>query len=35
LKLIQAWLEIHQEEIMLNWDLISRGEDIVKIDPLK
>ena len=35
LKLIQAWLEIHHEEIMLNWDLICRGEDIVKIDPLR
>ena len=28
-------IKIHQEEIMLNWDLITRGEDIVKIDPLK
>ena len=35
LKLIQAWIEIHQEELMADWDLASRGEAIFKIDPLK
>lgn len=35
LKLIQAWIEIHQDELMANWDLAIQGESIFKIDPLK
>jgi len=35
LKLVQAWIEIHQDELMADWDLASRGESIFKIDPLK
>ena len=35
MKLIQAWLEIHQEELMADWELASQGESIFKIDPLK
>jgi len=35
LKLIQAWIEIHQEELMADWELATKGETIFKIDPLK
>ena len=35
MKLIQAWIEIHSDELMADWDLASQGETIFKIDPLK
>ncbi|MFP4383428.1 MAG: DUF4160 domain-containing protein [Spirochaetia bacterium] len=35
LKLIQAWLIIHKDEIMADWKLASEGNEIFKIDPLK
>jgi hypothetical protein len=35
MKLVQAWIEIHQEEIMADWELATHGETIFKIDPLK
>ena len=35
MKLVLAWIEIHQEELLANWDLASRGEAVFKIDPLK
>ncbi len=34
-KLVQAWIEIHQEELMADWELAENGEEIFKIDPLK
>jgi len=34
-RLILAWVEIHQEELMADWDLASNGELPFKIDPLK
>ena len=35
MKLIQAWMVIHAEELMANWDLAVSGQSIFKIDPLK
>jgi hypothetical protein len=35
LKLAQAWIEIHQDELMADWELASQGESVFKIDPLK
>jgi uncharacterized protein with FMN-binding domain len=35
MKLVQAWIEIHQEELMADWALASQGEQIFRIDPLK
>ena len=35
MKLVQAWIEIHQEELLADWELAIRGETIFKIDPLK
>jgi hypothetical protein len=34
LKLVQAWIEIHQDELMANWQLAIEGQQILKIDPL-
>lgn len=35
MKLVQAWIEIHNEELMADWTLAISGETIFKIDPLK
>ncbi len=35
IKLAQAWIEIHQEELMANWALAIQGQPIFQIDPLK
>ena len=35
MKLIKAWIEIHQEELMANWKLAVNGQLPFKIDPLK
>ena len=35
LKLVQAWIEIHQEELMADWRLAVNGQSVFKIDPLK
>jgi hypothetical protein len=34
-KLVQAWIEIHKEELMADWELTVNGQEIFKIDPLK
>jgi len=34
-KLIKAWIEIHREELMANWELAASGNKIFTIDPLK
>lgn len=35
LRLVQAWIAIHEEELMANWALAVQGEPIFKIDPLR
>lgn len=35
MKLVQAWIEIHKDDIMADWKLASEGKEIFKIDPLK
>jgi hypothetical protein len=35
MKLVQAWIEIHHDELMANWELASNGEQVFRIDPLK
>jgi hypothetical protein len=35
LKLVQAWIEIHREDLMVNWKLAINGKQIFKIQPLK
>lgn len=34
-RLIQAWIEIHQEDLMTDWQLAVMGQNPVKIDPLR
>jgi hypothetical protein len=35
MKLVQAWIEIHQDELVADWELASQGEAVFRIDPLK
>jgi len=35
MQLVQAWIEIHHEELLADWELAINGETIFKIDPLK
>ncbi len=35
LKLVQAWIEIHQEDLMADWQLAVNGQPIFKINPLR
>lgn len=35
LKLVEAWMVIHKEELEANWKLLSAGEQFFKIEPLK
>ena len=35
MKLPDAWMEIHHDELEANWTLLSRGEQFFRIDPLK
>ena len=35
LKLVEAWIEIHKDELMANWELAISGNSIFKIEPLK
>jgi len=34
-KLVLAWAELHQEELMANWKLVMNGETPFKINPLQ
>jgi hypothetical protein len=35
IRLVQAWIEIHREELVDNWDLAVHGQHPNKIDPLR
>jgi hypothetical protein len=34
-RLLDAWIEIHRDELLANWVTLSKGEGFFKIDPLK
>lgn len=34
-KLLEAWIEIHHDELAADWKLLSAGEEFFKIEPLK
>jgi hypothetical protein len=34
-KMVEAWIAIHDDELMADWNLAVKGEQIYKIDPLK
>ncbi len=35
IRLIQAWIEIHKDELLADWALCQNGEKPFKIEPLK
>jgi hypothetical protein len=35
LKLLLAWMTIHEDELNANWKLLSNGDGYFKIEPLK
>lgn len=35
LRMVQVWMEIHQEELIADWSLLEKGERAFRIDPLK
>ena len=34
-RLVEAWAEIHQEELLSDWDLLQTGQPPLQIEPLK
>lgn len=34
-RLVQAWIEIHRDELMANWELAVSGQQPYKIEPLR
>jgi len=34
-RMVQAWIEIHREDLMANWKLAIVGEKVFQIEPLK
>ena len=35
LKLVEAWIEIHREELLADWELAAQGQSVFKIEPLR
>jgi len=35
IRLVQAWVEIHREELLADWKLATEGAEVFKIDPLR
>ncbi len=35
MKLLEAWMEIHRDDLEANWKLLSGGEQFFRIDPLR
>lgn len=33
--MLLAWIAIHQEDLIANWELLSAGEQFFKIEPLR
>lgn len=34
-KLVEAWIEIHQDELLADWELAVNGSKVFSIEPLK
>jgi len=34
MKLVQAWMEIHSDELLADWELAVNGQEVFKIEPL-
>jgi hypothetical protein len=35
LRLVQAWIEIHRDDLMADWKLAVEGQKVFKIQPLR
>jgi hypothetical protein len=35
IKMVQAWIEIHKEELLVDWELAVNGEEPFRIAPLQ
>lgn len=35
LRMLQTWMDIHQEELIANWNLLTNDDQFFKIEPLK
>ena len=35
MKLLQAWIELHKDELVADWELAVTGENPYKIEPLR
>ena len=35
LRMVQVWIDLHQEELLADWALAMQGEDLFRIDPLR
>lgn len=35
MKLLQAWIELHKDELLADWELAVSGQQPYKIDPLR
>lgn len=35
MKLLQAWIELHKDELVADWELTVSGQQPYKIDPLR
>jgi hypothetical protein len=35
MRLVQAWIEIHREDLLADWKLAVAGEPVFKIEPLR
>ena len=34
-RLVQAWIELHQESLMIDWNLAVTGQEPLRIEPLR
>jgi hypothetical protein len=34
-RLVEAWIELYREELLVDWDLADAGEPVQKVPPLK
>lgn len=35
IRLVQAWIELHREELLADWKLATEGSEVFRIEPLK
>jgi hypothetical protein len=35
MKLVQAWMEIHRDDLIADWELASKGRSVFTVEPLK